>query len=233
LHIGEIAAKRRGKGSVERIEYYSTMLGPEEDSVGHWLSYSHRVPGWLTDSEARQLYLLARNITTARMPTAVERGSWLGKSSIMIAGGLAGRPGARLYCVDPFGKDENPEYQRLYYDALLANMDESLEQAFSHHIHQSGLSTGAQAVRGYSFEIVRTWTAPIDLLFIDANHEYDAVHRDFKQWAPFVRVGGVVALHDASPAWPGPLRVRDESMQHPIFDTFSQVDSLAWAVKLR
>jgi MMP 1-O-methyltransferase len=149
----------------------------------------------------------------------------------MIAGGLAGRPGARLYCVDPFGADENPEYQSRYYAPLLSRMDRTLEQAFSDHISQSGLSSIAEAVRGYSFEIVQSWTIPIDLLFIDANHEYESVRRDFEQWESFVRIGGVIALHDASEFWPGPTRVRDEKFQPPKFDTFSQVDSLVWAVK--
>jgi len=214
------------------MRHYTLMPVVEEDSVDYWLGHSQRVPGWLTDGEARQLYTLAHELTPVQMPAAVELGSWQGKSSIMIAGGLAGKPGARLYCVDPFGADENPEYQRIYYEPILTTMDRSLEAAFSSHVQQSGLSSVAQAVPGYSFEVVRTWTAPIDLLFIDANHEYEAVHRDFIQWTPFVKPGGVVALHDASADWPGPCRVRDEDLQHPAFGAFSQVDSLVWAVKI-
>jgi len=207
------------------------MLAVEKDAVHYWLSYSHGIPGWLTDSEAHRLYMLARDVIPAGAPTAVELGSWQGKSSVMIAGGLVGRAGGRLLCIDPFGTDENPEYQRLYYDPLLSNMKRTLEQAFSDHMQQGGLSSVVHAIRGYSFEAVQTWTIPIDLLFIDANHGYDEVHRDFEQWTPFVRVGGVVALHDVSPAWPGPARVRDENLQPPMFGAFSQVDSLAWAVK--
>jgi predicted O-methyltransferase YrrM len=204
---------------------------PPESPVQHWLWHSNRIPGWLTDSEACQLYTLARDIPPELTPTVVELGSWQGKSSVMIAGGLAGRPGARLYCVDPFGRDENPEYQRLYYDHLVSSMERSLEQAFSDHMRQSGVSSITEAIKGYSFEVVQTWTRPIDFLFIDANHEYEAVQRDFEQWEPFVRIGGIVALHDVSPSWPGPTRVRDERFQLPKFDTFSQVDSLVWAVK--
>ena len=206
------------------------MLAHEADS-STIARHSQQVQGWLTDSEARQLYTLGRRAADLPVPTAVEIGSWQGKSSIMIAGGLARNPAARLYCVDPFGTDEDPEYQRLYYAGLIAKMDRSVEQAFSENLHRSGLASIVQPVRGYSFEVVRNWTAPIDFLFIDANHEYDAVHRDFQQWTPFVRVGGLVALHDAGP-WPGPLRVRDEDLQPPAFDRFSQADSLAWAVKM-
>jgi predicted O-methyltransferase YrrM len=38
----------------------------------------------------------------------------------------------------------------------------------------------------------------ISLLFIDADHSYDAVVADLAAWLPFVVGGGTVALHDAS-----------------------------------
>ena len=36
----------------------------------------------------------------------------------------------------------------------------------------------------------------IDALFIDADHTYDGVRRDFLMYAPLVRPGGLVAFHD-------------------------------------
>lgn len=40
---------------------------------------------------------------------------------------------------------------------------------------------------------------PIDLLFIDGDHSYDGVKQDFEMYAPLVRPGGAVALHDIVP----------------------------------
>ena len=40
---------------------------------------------------------------------------------------------------------------------------------------------------------------PVDFLFIDADHSYEAVRRDFELYEPLVRPGGIVALHDVSP----------------------------------
>jgi cephalosporin hydroxylase len=37
---------------------------------------------------------------------------------------------------------------------------------------------------------------PVDLLFIDGDHTYDGVKRDFEMYAPLVRSGGLIALHD-------------------------------------
>lgn len=40
---------------------------------------------------------------------------------------------------------------------------------------------------------------PIDFLFIDGDHSYDGVKRDFELYSPLVRPGGIVAFHDVSP----------------------------------
>jgi predicted O-methyltransferase YrrM len=39
----------------------------------------------------------------------------------------------------------------------------------------------------------------LDVLFIDGDHSYDGVQRDFELYAPLVRPGGLIALHDISP----------------------------------
>jgi predicted O-methyltransferase YrrM len=39
----------------------------------------------------------------------------------------------------------------------------------------------------------------IDLLFIDGDHRYEGVRRDFQMYVPMVRLGGIVAFHDIVP----------------------------------
>jgi predicted O-methyltransferase YrrM len=36
----------------------------------------------------------------------------------------------------------------------------------------------------------------VDFLFIDADHAYEGVKKDFELYSPFVRAGGVIAFHD-------------------------------------
>jgi len=39
----------------------------------------------------------------------------------------------------------------------------------------------------------------LDLLFIDGDHTYDGVRRDFEMYSPLVRKGGIIAFHDICP----------------------------------
>jgi hypothetical protein len=44
---------------------------------------------------------------------------------------------------------------------------------------------------------------PLDLLFVDGDHSYEGVKQDVVDYAPLVRPGGIVALHDIVPGGPG------------------------------
>ena len=194
-----------------------------------WIHCCHRIQGWLSDAEADQLFKLARYLTPSYCPVAVELGSWKGKSSVMLAAGLRGKDNPKLYCVDPFGRDENPEYQKKYYDPLLQESTCTVEEIFTRNIKSFRVDDIVIPLKGYSFELGAKWIEPIDLLFIDANHEYEAVHRDFLTWSLFLKRGGVVAFHDLQ--WPGPDRVIREEITFPEYGPVEQVDSLAWAIK--
>ena len=58
---------------------------------------------------------------------------------------------------------------------------------------------GAQVewIRARSDEAARGWTLPIDFLFIDGDHSYDAVRTDWADWHGHVKPDGLVAFHDA------------------------------------
>jgi len=195
-----------------------------------WLLLSSRVHGFLALSEGDQLFKMARDYTPDNNPVVVEIGSWKGKSSILLAGGLVGKENPRLFCIDPFGPSDDPEYRKTY-GSLLTESPGDLEQVFRSNISICGLDHIAIPLRGLSSEHAAQWTQPIDLLFIDGNHEYEAVLEDFMQWSRFVRPGGVVALHDVGEYYEGPTRVVSEHLQAPRFGPVHRLEVLAWAVK--
>ena len=48
-------------------------------------------------------------------------------------------------------------------------------------------------------EVRRLLPCPIDLLFIDGDHTYDAVTGDYSLYSPLVRLGGLIGFHDILP----------------------------------
>jgi hypothetical protein len=195
-----------------------------------WVEYSNQIQGWLTEAEADQLFKLSRSFVAEDRGVVVELGSWKGKSSVMLAAGLLGKRNACLYCIDPFGRDENADYQEKYYDKLL-DQGGDIEKIFELNMTTCGVDRVVKALKGYSFEVIEGWAQPIDVLFIDTNHEYDAVLRDFTQWSVHVKRGGIVAFHDATEGWPGALRVVNEKLKPPEFNSPVRVDSLVWSIK--
>lgn len=178
-----------------------------------WIAKASRIHGYLSDAEADCLFTLARS-RTPEGAVAVEIGSWQGKSSVMLGGGLVGKRSARLHCVDPF--EYTVERQR---------------ENFERNIRECGLTALVVPIAAYSQDAVRAWKLPIDLLFIDADHEYDGVRQDFLQWSPFVKPGGVIAFHDFAPEWPGVQQAVRESFDGAGYAQVAQVDSLAWGIK--
>jgi predicted O-methyltransferase YrrM len=56
---------------------------------------------------------------------------------------------------------------------------------------------------------------PVDFVFIDGDHEYEGVKRDFELYSPLVRPGGLIAFHDINEMyWPGVGRLWDELKPH-------------------
>lgn len=52
-------------------------------------------------------------------------------------------------------------------------------------------------IERFSQDAVRDWKEAIDVILIDGDHAERAVERDWRDWSPFVRVGGLAIFHDA------------------------------------
>jgi len=189
-------------------------LGTRAKLLWRGLRYATLLPyasvdGWLTVDEAIALFELARSLPDEE-PLAVEIGSWQGKSSICLARGLAGKTRPRLCCIDPFDASGDAESAGMY-DSRAQGLDSGLRSAFEANLRDAGLRHVVDVRQGRSDEQAPSWQLPIDLLFLDGDHSYGACKRDFVDWAPKVRAGGYLAMHDVvHPVHTGPRRVVDE-----------------------
>jgi MMP 1-O-methyltransferase len=189
------------------------------------------IDGWLTVDEAITLFELARGLPH-EAPVVVEIGSWQGKSSVCLGRGLAGKRAPRLCCIDPFdasGDDASaPDY-----GVRAQRVGGGLRGAFEDNLRAVGVREIVDVRQGMSHEHARDWHAPIDLLFLDGDHGYPAVRRDFADWAPRIRPGGFLVMHDVvHPVHDGPRRVVEELVRNdPQWVDVRCVDSMFVARK--
>lgn len=54
-----------------------------------------------------------------------------------------------------------------------------------------------ELIIAFSTEAAKGWDEPIDLMVIDGNHSVEAASRDLSDWAPMIRPGGHLVIHDA------------------------------------
>lgn len=143
----------------------------------------YEVPGYLHPLEGRFMHWLGGQVPEGG--TALEVGSFKGKSAGFIASGLPAR--ARLVCVDTWNNDNMPYNER-----------EDIKAVFD--ANTAPFADRIRTLRGPSTEVARGFKGELDLLFIDGDHSYEGARDDIVSWLPFVKPGGWVALHDAREA---------------------------------
>jgi predicted O-methyltransferase YrrM len=193
-------------------------LGTRARLLWRGLRYMQLLPyasidGWLTVDEAIALFELARGLPH-EAPVVVEIGSWQGKSSVCLGRGLAGKRAPRLCCIDPFDATGDADSEPAY-GARADRIGRQLRDAFEDNLRAVGVRQLVDVRQGFSHEHAHDWQAPIDLLFLDGDHSYESVRRDFADWAPKIRPGGYLVMHDVvHPVHDGPRRVVDELVRN-------------------
>jgi predicted O-methyltransferase YrrM len=191
------------------------------------------IDGWLSHNEAMTLYELARSLP-APAPVLVEIGSWLGKSSVVLAKGIQSYKMSVLYCIDPFDGAGDP-VSLTAYSRRKAALQTSLREQFEQNIRKNHVDQIIKVCQGYSHDYVAGFEDQIDLLFIDGNHEYQYVMQDYQDWSPLIKAGGLIAFHDVvcKESVQGPQKVIDEKLKNNSqWKRICWIDSLYVAQKL-
>lgn len=153
------------------------MHTPGEHEFDVVWSRADAIPGWLTRDQAASLWETASSVSGTG--TVVEIGSHLGRSAVVLA---SARPG-RLVAVDPFPPDWRYGQP-------------GTRDRFEANLVASGVRDRVDLRVARSTDLRRSWTDPIDLLYIDGKHDARTVSDDLR-WSSYVRDGGVVLVHDA------------------------------------
>jgi predicted O-methyltransferase YrrM len=200
-------------------------------SVGKYIWLSRRVPGFTPQVE---LAALAR--WSASLPadaTIVEIGSFLGRSAITLAGARKTKGSGKVHCIDAFDASGDP-FSVFFYREIKDSMGASLRQQFDANVRAAGLSDWIVAHQADGREYAKSWTEPIDLLFMDADHSYPAVLAVYEGWSKFLRPGGILAVHNTLSqvkGHDGSRRLVAEKVKPPNYSGITQVLTTTFARK--
>lgn len=130
-------------------------------------------------------FLLYGLVKAAKPKTVVEIGSARGRSTCFIGMALKENGSGTLYAIDPHARTNwNDEDSVDTYEIINDNLK------------RCGVEDYVCVLRSFSTEVAREWDKSIDLLFIDGDHSYEGVKRDWELFSPFVREFGFTIFHD-------------------------------------
>lgn len=177
------------------------------DAFYDLLKHLQTIDGHMIDLQCFALKLLA-----AQGPgegAIVELGSFKGKSTICLALGAMEAKREKVYAVDHF--QGSPEHQagEPNADATIA-AEGTTWNVFQQNLAAHGVAGQVIPICATTVAAARRWEqGPIRLLFIDADHSYEASKADFEAWEPHVARGGLIAFHDIG-AWEGVTQFYNE-----------------------
>lgn len=175
---------------------------PDADSdIGKIVAEADKIQGWMDPGELEWLAVQARG-----RRTIIEVGSWKGRSTKALA---ATTPGT-VYAVDHWlgSKSERGDIH-----AEASGGGDVVFKAFQENLSGEIASGKVVVVRMDSKdaakELSRRGIIP-DMVFIDAEHSYEATRREIETWRPMLLKGGLLSGHDYQPEWAGVVRAVDE-----------------------
>ena len=163
------------------------------------LALARSAKGFMPDDEG----LLLHRRALERLPhgPVLEVGTYCGKSAIYL-GAAARAVGGTVFTVDHHRGSEENQAGWEHHDPSLVDPEVGLMDTlpvFRRTIHDAGLEDVVVAVVGASTTVSRHWRTSLSLLFVDGGHGEEPAHADYAGWAPWVRAGGLLVIHDVFP----------------------------------
>lgn len=152
--------------------------------------------------------------------TAAEIGVWHGVTTCRIAESLA--PGGVVYAVDNYRQGRlGFSFPQQVARRNTRNWRDKI---------QFVRATGEQAAA----EFKRDQRLQFEFVFIDGDHSYEGLRKDWEAWAPLIARGGMVALHDSRSTATRDLQdagscifTREVIRRDKRFELIEEVDSLS------
>ena len=166
----------RGSKTFERIK--AGVKVPTD--IGGWCDYSEfyrTIAHAISDGE-----------------TFVEIGSWMGQSISVFCQALQdAEKTATVYCIDTFKGEQNQPA----HTATVEQHGGSIREVFERNTTDAGVRQMIEVIEGDSAESADLFEdGTIDVIYIDAAHDYDSVVKDLAAWFPKIKPNGIFSGHD-------------------------------------
>jgi hypothetical protein len=154
--------------------------------------------GMTSFEEVKLLYELAREV---RGGCIVEVGAYRGRSTVALGRGSLDGYGVPVFAIEP---------HQTFTGVLGGRFGPADAGAFYKAILETGCYHVVRLVSLSSEQVARDWRLPVALLWIDGDHRYEGVRRDFESWRPHLIRDAIVVFDDATDPAIGPHRLISE-----------------------
>lgn len=196
----------------QSLKYSETLSGPTLNALK--LCYEN-TEGMLSFEESMLLYSLAKEVRTGCI---IEIGSYRGGSSVFLGRGSLDGAQPPVYAIDPhknfvgvLGGVFGPKDRTSFFKAMLNN----------------GCSEIVSLINLSSELFSSQWKEPVSLLWIDGDHSYSGVKRDFDCWMPHLTDAALIAFDDAIDSNLGPRILINELIVSNQFEEIMGVGKVA------
>jgi predicted O-methyltransferase YrrM len=141
------------------------------------------IDGWLCNNQIPLMWLVCSQVEGV----AVEVGCWKGRATVAFLANIP-RGQFSLHCVDTFfGSEEHQESLK----------GASTRADFEKNLKERGLLDHANIIQQESATAAKEFEDnSLDLVFIDAAHDYENVKLDILSWLPKLKPNGLMMGHD-------------------------------------
>jgi hypothetical protein len=180
------------------------------------------IEGGLTDAEMR--FLVALGACRTAEGDVLEIGSYLGRSTVVLAKCIRRFGGGSIIAIDPL---TSPSIT----DPDLKGRASCAEQ-FQANIAKHGVAGSIEFHQAFSHDVAPGWKRPLRLLWHDGDHTYRGAKRDFLDFEPHLVDRGLFAMHDVLHKYQGPLRVfMEDVLLSDRFGACGLCRSIGWGQK--
>lgn len=163
--------------------------------------YFDQTEGMISYDEASLLYSLAKGV---KDNCIVEIGSYRGRSTVALGRGSLDGNKVSVYAIEPheefigiLGGKFGPLDRGAFYKAML-------DTSCYHVVRFINLS---------SEFVCPNWEKKVSLLWIDGDHTYRGVKRDFECWLPHLAANATIAFDDSTNPGLGPRQLIDDLLK--------------------